>query len=107
MTPNLRIAIRGTGMFVPERRLTNADFEKMIDTSDEWITTRTGIKERRIVSEGESTMTMALEASRRAMNDAKIQPEELDLIICGTVTPHFLLPATACFLQAELGRNPR
>ncbi len=105
MSQLMGIAIRGTGCSIPQRVFTNADFEKIIDTSDEWITTRTGIKERHFASQGESTLTMGLEASRRALEDANMSAEELDMIIFGTISPHYPLPATACLLQTELGIN--
>jgi 3-oxoacyl-[acyl-carrier-protein] synthase-3 len=99
----LRSRITGTGSALPEKRLTNSDLERMVDTSDEWITTRTGIKERRIAAEGQFTSTFAVEASRRAIDMAGINAEELDLIILGTVTPDFPFPATACIVQHEIG----
>ena len=98
---NVRIA--GTGSALPEKILTNAELEQMIDTSDEWITTRTGIKERRIAAAGEYTSTFAAEAGRRALTMAGIKPEEIDLIILGTVTPDFPFPSTACIVQDLLG----
>lgn len=98
---NVRIA--GTGSALPGKILTNADLEQMIDTSDEWITTRTGIKERRIASDGEYTSTFAAEAARSAMAMAGVHPEEIDLIILATVTPDFPFPATACIVQDLLG----
>ncbi len=99
----LRARITGTGSAVPEHVLTNYDLEKLVDTNDEWITTRTGIKERRIAAAGEYTSTFATLAARRALAMAGISPEELDLIILGTVTPDFPFPATACIVQHELG----
>lgn len=99
----LRSRITGTGSSLPEKILTNQDLERMVDTSDEWITTRTGIKERRIAVDGEFTSTFAVEASRRALVMAGISAEELDLIILGTVTPDFPFPATACIVQHEIG----
>lgn len=99
----MNIRITGTGSALPGKIVTNTDLEKMIDTSDEWITTRTGIKERRIASEGEYTSTFAAEAARRAMAMAGAKPEEIDLIILGTVTPDFPFPSTACIVQDLLG----
>jgi len=99
----LRSRITGTGSSLPDKILTNADLERMVDTSDEWITTRTGIKERRIAAEGQYTSTFAVEASRRALAMAGIKAEELDLIILGTVTPDFPFPATSCIVQHEIG----
>ncbi|MEI6704264.1 MAG: beta-ketoacyl-ACP synthase 3, partial [Deltaproteobacteria bacterium] len=95
--------ITGTGSSLPAKILTNADLELMVDTSDEWITARTGIKERRIAAVGEYTSTFASEAARHALSMAGISPEELDLIIVGTVTPDFPFPSTACIVQNELG----
>lgn len=97
--------ITGTGSALPAKILTNADLALMVDTSDEWITTRSGIKERRISSDGEYTSTFAIEAARNALAMAKISPEELDLIILGTVTPDFPFPSTACIIQNELGAH--
>lgn len=96
-------SIMGTGSYMPERVLTNQELEAMVDTSDEWITTRTGIKERRIAAEGENTSDMGAEAGRRALEAAGISPEELDLIIVATVTPDMFFPSTACFVQKKLG----
>lgn len=101
----LRPRITGTGSALPEKILTNADLERMVDTNDEWITTRTGIKQRRIASEGEYTSTFAVRAARQALAMAGIGPEELDLIILGTVTPDFPFPSTACIIQHELGAH--
>ncbi len=98
---NVRIA--GTGSALPGKILTNADLEKMIDTSDEWITTRTGIKERRIAADGEYTSTFAAEAGRSALVMAGVKPEEIDLVILATVTPDFPFPSTACIVQDLLG----
>src|SRR5438105_3652617 len=95
--------IAGTGSCLPEKRLTNADLSKMVDTNDEWIVQRTGIRERRIASEGESTATLATTAARRALAAAEIEPKDLDLIVCGTVTPEMHFPSTACFIAAALG----
>jgi 3-oxoacyl-[acyl-carrier-protein] synthase-3 len=96
-------AITGVGSYVPERILTNADLEKIVDTTDEWITSRTGIKERRIAAEGEHTSTMAVHASHRALEQAKLDPADLDLIIVATITPDMPFPATACIVQQQLG----
>ena len=99
----MNVRITGTGSALPAKILTNADIELMVDTSDDWITARTGIKERRIAAAGEYTSTFASEAARRAMAMAGISAEELDLIIVGTVTPDFPFPSTACIVQSELG----
>src|SRR5215813_14281452 len=97
--------IFGTGHSYPEGVLTNADLEKMVDTSDEWITTRTGIKQRRKAGPGEYTSQFAVRASQEAIERASIKPTEIDLILCATVTPDQILPSTACLIQAELGAN--
>lgn len=103
MTRQLRAAgIWGTGMAVPERVLTNADLEKMVDTSDEWITTRTGIKERRIAADSQATSDLAAAAGRRALEAASVDAEEIDLVIVATVTPDVSFPATACLVQMQL-----
>ncbi len=103
MDNGLRAAITGIGSAVPEKVMTNFDFEKFLDTSDEWITKRTGIKERRIVSDGESTMTLGTAAAKDALEDAGIDASDLDLIICATVSPEMIFPATSCFIQEALG----
>jgi 3-oxoacyl-[acyl-carrier-protein] synthase III len=95
--------ILGTGHSYPTGILTNADLERIVDTSDEWITSRTGIKQRRKAAPGEYTSQFAVRASREAIERAGIQPEEIDLIICATVTPDQILPSTGCLIQAELG----
>jgi 3-oxoacyl-[acyl-carrier-protein] synthase-3 len=83
--------------------MTNHDFAQRLDTSDEWIRTRTGIRERRIAEDGENTLTLSLEASKAALDNAGMKPEDIDLIVIGTCTPYMPLPATACFLQDALG----
>jgi 3-oxoacyl-[acyl-carrier-protein] synthase-3 len=95
--------ITGTGMSVPARVVTNADLEALVDTSDEWIVTRTGIRERRIAAEADSLSSYCVEASRRALEAAAVAPEDVDLIILATVTPDMPLPATACTVQHALG----
>ncbi len=99
----LKARITGTGAALPDKILTNADLERMVDTSDEWITIRTGIKERRIASDGEFTSTLSVGAARSALEMSGVAADELDLIILGTVTPDFPFPATACIVQQELG----
>jgi 3-oxoacyl-[acyl-carrier-protein] synthase-3 len=99
----VRAAIAGTGSHLPAGVLTNADLEKLVDTSNQWIVERTGILERRIVAEHESTSTLAIEAARRACAQAGLDPQELDLILVATCTPDYLLPATACLVQDALG----
>ena len=90
--------ITGTGSSVPERVVTNRDLEKIVETSDEWITTRTGIRERRVAAEGEGVSVYAAQASRRAMEAASVDPKDVDLIILATVTPDMPIPATSCTL---------
>ncbi len=103
---NRRAVITGTGSYVPAGVVTNHDLEKMVDTSDEWIVTRTGIKERRrVVSGQESAATLGIEASKRALAAAGCSADEIDYIICTTITPEVQYPATACFIQDGLGNN--
>jgi len=97
------IGIIGLGFYVPKKVLTNKDLEGMVETSDEWITTRTGIKERRISSSTESTSTLAFNAAKEALKNANLEPLDLELIIVATITPDMPFPATACFLQEMLG----
>ena len=97
--------IAGTGCSLPEKRLTNDDLAKMVDTNDQWITQRTGIKERRIAGPGDTTATLATAAARRALEAAGMQASELDLIVCGTATGEMTFPSTACFVAAALGLN--
>ncbi len=95
--------ITGIGHYLPEKVLTNFDFEKMVDTSDEWIVTRTGIRERRIAAEHEVSSDMAFEASKVALADAGVEAKDLDIVLVATVTPDMPLPSTACILQDMLG----
>src|SRR6266498_181595 len=97
------VSIIGTGSYVPKKILTNKDLSRMVDTSDEWITTRTGIKERRIAAKDEQTSDMATKAALKAIEQAKISPTEIDLILVATATPDMLFPATACFVQKKIG----
>lgn len=97
------VGILGTGMYVPERVLTNQELEQMVETNDEWIVTRTGIQERRIAAPGQATSDLAYEASLEALANAGLAAEELDLIIVATVTPDMAFPSTACVLQNRLG----
>ncbi len=99
----MRVKILSTGSYVPEKVLTNFDLEKIVDTSDEWITERTGIKERRIASAEQATSDLAYEASIKALKNAGLSPDDIDLIIVATVTPDMLVPAAACLLQMKLG----
>ncbi len=96
-------AVTGVGHYVPEHRLTNADLEKMVDTSDEWITSRTGIKERRILSEGLGTSFMAVKSLESILHTKGLDARDIDLIIVATITPDMLFPATACLVQNAIG----
>jgi 3-oxoacyl-[acyl-carrier-protein] synthase-3 len=96
-------SIAGVGSYVPERILTNADLEKMVNTSDEWITTRTGIKERHLARKDEFTSDLATQAASRAMQRATVKPEQIDLIIVATITPDMPFPSTAALVQQKLG----
>ncbi|HEY8118896.1 MAG TPA: beta-ketoacyl-ACP synthase III [Methylophilaceae bacterium] len=95
--------VAGTGSYLPEKILTNADLEKMVDTTDEWIVTRTGIRQRHIAAADEFTSDLALHASRQAIHSAGLQPQDIDLIIVATTTPDHIFPSTACILQDKLG----
>ncbi len=95
--------ILGTGRAVPEKILTNADLEKIVDTSDEWIVARTGIRQRHVAEPGSALSDLVTTAARQALEDARVSPEELDLIVLGTVTGDMKFPATACFVQEKLG----
>ena len=101
--PSFSAILAGTGSSVPERRLTNDDLAKMVETSDEWITQRTGIKERRIAGPGETTASLGTEAARKAIESAGLEPKDIDLIVVATITPEMVFPSTACFIGAELG----
>lgn len=103
--PGPMVEILSTGRFLPDRVLTNHDLEGMVDTSDEWIRTRTGIRERRIADEGLLTADMAASAARCAMSRAGVEPEGLDLLVLATATPDRWLPSTACDVQARLGAS--
>jgi 3-oxoacyl-[acyl-carrier-protein] synthase III len=102
---NERAGILGTGHSYPEGILTNADLEKIVETSDEWITTRTGIKQRRKAAPGEYTSQFAVRAARQAIERARLDPADIDLLICATVSPDQILPSTGCIIQAELGAH--
>jgi len=99
---DFKAGILGTGSFVPENKLTNQDLEKMVDTSNEWIVSRTGIKERRIAPQSMTTSYMATEAAKKAIEDAGIEASEIDLIIVATVVPDMNFPSTACLVQANI-----
>jgi 3-oxoacyl-[acyl-carrier-protein] synthase-3 len=95
--------ICGTGSYLPEKVVTNKDLEKIMDTDDQWIRERTGIRERRIVGEGESTTTLAEQACRNALEAADVDPSEIDLLVMGTTTPDLVFPSSACLIQKKLG----
>ncbi|HOW88619.1 MAG TPA: 3-oxoacyl-ACP synthase, partial [Candidatus Omnitrophota bacterium] len=105
MTAPYRAAITGLGAYVPEKILTNADLEKMVETTDEWIRTRTGIRERHIAAADQATSDLALPASQEALKNAGLTPKDLDLIIVATTSPDMFFPSAACFLQAKLGAS--
>jgi len=97
--------ILATGSALPERVVTNADLEKLVDTSDEWIRSRTGIRERRVAADGETTGDLAYRAAVQALHDAGVKASELDMVVLGTTTPDIIFPATACLIQDRLGAN--
>lgn len=99
----LSVEIAGLGSYVPERVLTNHDLEEMVETSDEWITQRTGIKQRRLVTDDQATSDLAIAAARKALGDAQMEASELDAVIVASCTPDYLFPATGCLVQAALG----
>src|SRR5436305_5722132 len=101
--PLRTVSIIGTGSYLPKKILTNADLSRMVHTSDDWIITRTGIKERRIAAKDENTSDMAAEAALKAIEQAKISPKDINLILVATATPDMLFPATACFVQKKIG----
>jgi len=99
------VRIAGTGSYVPEKIVTNKDLEELVDTNDEWITSRTGIRARRIAAEGENTSHLATNAARQALEQADLEAENINLIIVATITPDTLTPATACYVQRQLGAS--
>ncbi len=103
MAEAAKSGILGVGKYLPERILTNSDLERMVETSDEWITTRTGIKERRIAGENETTSDLATKAARNAIEDAGLQVSDIDMIIVATITSDNLFPSTSCMVQSKLG----
>ncbi|ALA81455.1 TPA: beta-ketoacyl-ACP synthase III [Stenotrophomonas maltophilia] len=103
MSKRIYSRIAGTGSYLPEKVLTNADLEKMVETSDEWIQSRTGIRERHIAAEGETTSDLGYQAALRALEAAGIDASQLDMIVVGTTTPDLIFPSTACLIQAKLG----
>ncbi len=105
MTQQVFARIAGTGSYLPEKVLTNDDLAKFVDTSDEWIAARTGIRERHIAAEGETTSDLAYHAAMRALEAAGVDAKELDLIVVGTTTPDLIFPSTACLLQHKIGAD--
>ena len=103
MRQNQRASITGIGSYLPSKVLTNYDLEKMVDTSNDWIIQRTGIKERRIVENGVTTSDLATQSSLRAMEDAGVSPKDLDMIITSTITPDHIFPSTSCYIQQKIG----
>lgn len=103
--PRRRVRIASTGFYAPEKILTNADLEKMVDTTDEWIMTRTGIKERHIAAENQATSDLCIEAARRALRNGNLEVKDIDLILVATATPDTMFPATACWVQQGLGAD--
>ncbi len=99
----MRAYIAGIGTYYPEKVLTNFDFEKIVETSDEWIRTRSGIRERHIADKNTATSDLAVIAAKKAIADAGIKPEEIDAIVVGTATPDMLFPSTACIVQSQIG----
>ena len=97
--------ILGTGSYVPENCVDNSSLSKKVDTSDEWIRSRTGIRERRIATDSQSTSDLALEAAKKALSKAEMDPSMIDLVIVATITPDMSFPSTACILQDKLGLN--
>jgi len=100
-----KVGIKGIGAYVPPKVLTNFDLEKIVETSDEWIVTRSGIRERRIADENVATSDLSFEATKVAIESANLSPKDIDLIIVATVTPDMFFPATACILQDRLGAS--
>ena len=101
--PTKRAVVHGTGCAVPDKVLSNKDLERMVETTDDWIVQRTGISERRISGENETSASLAIEASKEALANANTDPQEIDLVICGTVTGDMPFPSTACFVQEGIG----
>lgn len=105
MSKRIYSRIAGTGSYLPEKVLTNADLEKMVETSDEWIQTRTGIRERHIAADDQTTSDLGYQAALRALEAAGIQASQLDMIVVGSTTPDLIFPSTACLIQAKLGAS--
>jgi len=105
MADRIYSRIAGTGSYLPDRVLTNAQMSEFVETSDEWITARTGIRQRHLAADGETTCDLSYHAAMRALDAAGVAPQDLDLIVLGTTTPDIIFPATACLLQHRLGAN--
>ena len=103
MNENFSAGIIGIGSYLPEKRMTNADLEKMVETTNDWIIERTGIRERRVAPENEATSDLAARAGKKAIEDAGLDPLDIDMVITATITPDMFFPSTACFVQAKLG----
>ena len=103
MSKRIYSRIAGTGSYLPEKVLTNEDLTKIVDTSDEWIQSRTGIRERHVAADGQTTGDLGYNAALRALEAAGIEPSQLDMIVVGTTTPDLIFPSTACLIQARLG----
>jgi 3-oxoacyl-[acyl-carrier-protein] synthase-3 len=101
--PAFRAVITGSGSFAPKKILTNDELTKIVDTTDEWITSRTGIKTRHITDDNETTAYLATEAAKKALADARVKPEDIEVIIVATITPEMVFPSTACFVQTSIG----
>src|SRR5512133_2612270 len=101
----MRSYVAGTGSFAPEKVLTNADLEKLVETNDQWIVDRTGIRERRIISENEATSDLAVRAAQRALEDAKLDAKDVEAIVVGTITPDYPFPSCATVIQGKLGNK--
>ncbi len=104
-SPRIYARIAGTGSYLPDKVLTNDDLAKTVDTSDEWIRSRTGIRERHIAAEGQTTVDLGFQAAARAMEAAGVSADQIDMIVVGTTTPDLIFPSTACLIQARLGAN--
>ncbi len=106
MAKDRQAALLGLGSYAPSKVLTNQDFEKFLDTTDEWITTRTGVKRRHVSADNESTSDLAFNAAQAALRDAKMDPKDVDVVLVATFSPDYITPATACAVQEKLGMGP-
>ena len=103
----IKAAVTGWGSYLPSKVMTNQDLEALVATDDAWIQSRTGIRERHVAGPTETTASMGLNAARAALESAELRPSDIDLIICATTTPDYLLPSTACLIQERSARNAR